>query len=307
MKRKPTGGKTLPLPQDPVFIVGYPRSGTTLLQRFLVTQPGFCSLPETHYFSVIERRLRLDESERIAASELDVLRQAVEEKMETRLAEEEIRSLAKAAKRGRLTSKMAFEFLVSRSLVPQRPGSAPGGPWRWVEKTPTHANFLERILHLYPRAQVIHVLRHPVPAILSRRRKFPFNRETPLERLANAWNRLQENVERSRRQSPGHILSLRYEDLVEDPDSNLRAVEAFLRATFAPGRLDLIGRSPDDDLLILPSETWKLDDKKDVIANTNEKYRNEVHPADVDLIESIVGERMREYSYGHFAGIRSEG
>jgi len=304
MRWRQASVRSAPLPQDPVFIVGYPRSGTTLLQRFLVMQPGFHSLPETHYFSVIERRLHLGEKEQIAPSELDVLLQAVVEKMETRLAEGEIRLLAMAAERCRLTSKMAFEFLVSRLLTPAPPRRKLflGASWRWIEKTPSHANFLRRVLLLYPRAQVIHVLRHPVPAILSRRRKFPFNRETPLERMAAAWHQMMGNVELSRRQFPGRILSLRYEDLVADADTGLRAVEAFLHAAFGPGRLCLAGRSEADERLILPSETWKLGDQTDEIVNTNDQYRSQADPADIERIESVVGERMREYGYNRFAG-----
>jgi hypothetical protein len=285
-----------PLPQDPVFIVGYPRSGTTLLQRFLATQPGFRSLPETHFFSVIEGRLRLGAEERVAASQLGALRQAVEEKMESRLTEAEARLLAREAEQGRLTSKTAFEFLVSRRLSPP----LGEGPWRWVEKTPTHANFIGRILGLYPRAQVIHVLRHPVPAILSRRRNFPFNRETPLERLAEAWNRMQENVEAGRRSFPDRILTLRYEDLIADADAHLRAVEAFLCARFASGRLELTGAAPADEHLFLPSETWKRRDRSDRVACTNERYRLEADPADVERIEAVVGQAMWRCGYAPF-------
>ncbi len=287
------------LPQDPVFIVGYPRSGTTLLQRFLVAQPGFYALPETHYFSVIERRLHLGENGRIAVSDIDVLCAAVAEKMEVPLAAAEIRLLAGAAERNELTSKMAFEFLVSRFLASQ---VVPGGPtcWRWVEKTPTHANFLERILQVYPRAQVLHILRHPVPAILSRRRKFPFNRETPLEKLAWAWNRLLDNAERSRELHPGQIHFLRYEDLVGAAEKTLPAIGAFLHSpslTADSGRIRPQGLPAAPTL---PSETWKLQDMSVALTNTNESYRQTASAGDVERIESIVGDKMRPYGYGHF-------
>jgi len=289
------------LPQDPVFIVGYPRSGTTLLQRFLVAQPGFLSFPETHYFTVIERRLHLDGNGRISASEIGTLRQAVAEKMAARLAEAETRLLTRAAERNELTSKMAFEFLVSRSLAPQVAAAGVRTPWRWVEKTPTHANFLERIMHCYPDAQVIHMVRHPVPAIASRRSKFPFNRETPLEQLAHAWNRLDENVSRGRELFPASIISLRYEDLVADARKELAAVGAFLRAPWDMERLNLSRGEAGLASLALPSEAWKLEDSARDVVNTNESYRESLPAADVERIESIVGERMRQHGYGHFA------
>ena len=38
---------------SPIFIVGYPRSGTTLLQSMLYTQKNIYSFPETHFFTKI--------------------------------------------------------------------------------------------------------------------------------------------------------------------------------------------------------------------------------------------------------------
>jgi Sulfotransferase domain. len=287
------------LPQDPVFIVGYPRSGTTLLQRLLAAQPGFYSLPETHYFTVIERRLQLDDNDRIAVSDIGTLSEAIAEKLEVRLAAEEIEMLTRTAQRGELTSKMAFEFLVSRFLASQV-ASVGAASWRWVEKTPTHANFLERILQVYPQAQVLHIIRHPVPAILSRRRKFPFNRETPLEKLAWAWNRLLDNAELSRERHPRQVHALRYEDLVGDMENTLRAVGAFLHAPslLAGGAGIRLQELPDAP--VLPHETWKLQDMNAALANTNDSYRLTASAGDVDRIESIVGGKMRQYGYGHF-------
>jgi hypothetical protein len=42
-----------PLPENPVFVVGYPRAGTTFLQSLLATQEGFMAFRETHFFSRI--------------------------------------------------------------------------------------------------------------------------------------------------------------------------------------------------------------------------------------------------------------
>ena len=48
------------LTQNPVFIVGCPRSGTTLLQALLATQAGFYSFIETHFFNLIINDVKLD-------------------------------------------------------------------------------------------------------------------------------------------------------------------------------------------------------------------------------------------------------
>ena len=46
------------LSQNPIFIVGFPRSGTTLLQSLLCTQKGVVSFPETHFFDIIAKTIK---------------------------------------------------------------------------------------------------------------------------------------------------------------------------------------------------------------------------------------------------------
>ena len=289
------------LPQNPVFIVGYPRSGTTLLQRYLVAQPGYYSFPESHYFSVVERRVTLGANGIIPAAVLDFLLAALDEKAGFQFSDQDRLALTTAAREGALSSKQVFELMAWRRLMPQKPQANALGAWRWVEKTPTHANFLERILSCYPQAQIVHMVRHPVPAISSRRRKFPFNRETPLEQLANAWERLEANVQRGRELFPGRILTLRYEDLVAGMEKKLAAIGEFLGTPWDMERPDPAAGAQAMAPLILPVESWKLEDSLRQVANTNETYRGMLPPRDVERIEAIVGPAMRRHGYGHFA------
>ena len=85
----------------------------------------------------------------------------------------------------------------------------------------------------------------------------------------------------------------------------LAVVGAFLRAPWDMERLDLSRGEPGLASLALPSETWKLEDSTRDMINTNEYYRESLPAADVERIESIVGERMRQYGYDHFACARS--
>ena len=39
---------------SPIFIVGFPRSGTTLLQTMVSTQKNILSFPETQFFNIYE-------------------------------------------------------------------------------------------------------------------------------------------------------------------------------------------------------------------------------------------------------------
>ncbi len=83
------GGEFLPsygwetpivLRQDPVFVVGYPRSGTTLMQSLLATQDSIISLPETHFFTLVRNCLQVD-NDRIGYESLEKAIDKIREKI----------------------------------------------------------------------------------------------------------------------------------------------------------------------------------------------------------------------------------
>src|SRR5439155_25383636 len=51
--RRTVGGRTVNSLRQPIFIVGCPRSGTTLVQCILSASSQAFSLPETHFFSSV--------------------------------------------------------------------------------------------------------------------------------------------------------------------------------------------------------------------------------------------------------------
>jgi hypothetical protein len=190
---------------------------------------------------------------------------------------------------------------VTRFLLQQRPVIGRNTSFRWIEKTPTHANFLERIIEFYPGGQVLHILRHPVPAIFSRKLKFPFNRETPVDELAKHWNCLQQNVEHFKEKSPGCVHTLKYEDLVSEMEKELEAVGDFLNYPLDFALIANIEKEKQaSEPFILPSETWKMADRNQLIANTNNHYKALIPKTEAESVEKIVKKNMEKYGYQPF-------
>ena len=293
------------LPQDPIFIVGYPRSGTTLVQRLLATQAGLYTLPETHYFSVIEKEVEWEseDHEHISAVSLPALFIRIQEKMGFRVSASEIDELERREEKKDLTSKALFEWIVGRFLSSLHPALEAQPSFRWIEKTPHHANHLERIIQLYPRMQALYILRHPVPAIFSRKLKFPFNQELPLDVLAKRWNRMVRNVERFQSAFARHLHVLRYEDLFIDLEKEFKDIGGFLPFTFNMKAVRRFqnGKEKRRESFLLPSETWKLADFRLRFTNTNDSYRDLFSGDDIAAIEAVVGENMKKYGYESYA------
>jgi len=287
--------KDMTLPQDPVFIVGYPRSGTTLLQGLLATQPGIYSLPETHYFNVIEKEISVDANGNILPACLDGVFEKIREKMEFQFDEEEKGIIYRLTEEKKCTSKTLFECIVARTLFLRKKEDELFASFRWLEKTPYHANFLDRIAMFYPAVQILHIVRHPVPAVYSRKRNFPYNKETPVFRLAAHWNHIQQNVERFKEHSPGTVHTLRYEDLVKDPGKELETITDFLNIPFDAAAISRAAQATRP--FILATEPWKQADLKKDGTDTNDTYKETITNADAEAVEKITADRMQAYGY----------
>jgi hypothetical protein len=193
---------------------------------------------------------------------------------------------------------MLFEIIIVHLLLARGLNFEKKPPFRWIEKTPTHANYIERILEFYPDVQILHIVRHPVPAIFSRKIKFPFNKETPIEILSKRWNSLQQNVERFKNRYPNTVLTLRYEDLVKNMNRQLETITDYLRISYKPTSFQCGAREAQS--LILSSEIWKQTDLKKGGANTNETYKNMITKEDAEFVEKITATQMRRYGYRPF-------
>jgi hypothetical protein len=172
-----------------VFLVGFPRSGTTLLQALLGTHPRIATFPETFFFVDLvpaRRRRRLLGLAGPGAGER--LREAAR-------CTDGGNSRARARAPWPPTMRrFALRFC---SLLDE--AAAGEGALAWVEKTPSHLHRVETIEDLVPDAKFIHIVRAGEAAVAS---LFAVTQEHPehwggersLERCIRRW---QADVRRS--------------------------------------------------------------------------------------------------------------
>lgn len=198
------------LPQAPsnspvVFLVGAPRSGTTLLQRILSSHPDLFSIEgETAVFTL--QNLFIRSHFNFSRSELDRLLEA-----SSGLVDFYDRCLAR--------------------LQEDNPGR------RFVDKTPQHVLRLRFLLRHFPKAQFVHIIRDGRDCYLSSRAhpNIPQNRSP--EAFARYWSRCL-----SAWRSVAHLpntYQLTYEDFAHEPEPTLRPLMAFLGLEFYPRQLSV--------------------------------------------------------------------
>jgi Sulfotransferase family len=260
-----------------VFIVGSPRSGTTLLRTLLGRHPTIAICGETRFFADIYKR-------RSAFGPLEnpQNRQRLVEKCLSTARMQRLK-LDLAVLRQRLleeaTSYPAFLAVIMRCYSDFR------GKERYGEKTPHHAFVTETLCDWYPGASIIHLVRDPRDVVASLQR-MPW---APKSILNNAWIWVLFNraVARSRHR-PGYLL-VRYEQLVAAPEQELARI------------CDHIGEQWPASLTI-PTESsgpysWPRSAHGAITRERLEKWRDQLSPQDVSLVERLAGESMETYGY----------
>ena len=191
---------------SPIFLVGFPRSGTTLLDTLLMNLPGLHVLEEMPIVRAVEEEL--GDPTRIAtlsSAEANALR--------------------------------ARYFDTLDQVSPPEPGQ------RIVDKFPLHMARMGIIHRIFPDAKVIFVERHPCDCVLSAfMSNFELNRAmlsfTTLEGAAHlydvaatAWTRAEANL-------PIKVYRIRYERMVDDLEGEMRGLLDFLDIPWHDAVLD---------------------------------------------------------------------
>ena len=273
----------------PVFIVGAPRSGTTLLQYMLRSHPAL-SLPtgESHFFIPLYRNAAqfgdLSQAENVRR----VLRT-----MEAQSAEFlytdlhglkfDVETLTRAfVAEGRHTMRDIITGLFEKNAAGEHKP-------RWGDKTPYYVLHIPKLLEWWPDAQIIHIVRDGRDVALSmfaRRHDF---RAYNIYHVAREWERY---VEAGRQQGcllpASQYLELRYEDMIGDQKSALQTICAFLGETYS------------DDLLEYKKsgEAGKTPLLQKPIQKTNkDKWKHDMTPWQIRVFESATAETLKKFGY----------
>jgi tetratricopeptide (TPR) repeat protein len=200
---RPRPDRSRPTGVQPLFIVGMPRSGTSLTEQVLSAHDRILAVGELQAMRYVEERLR----------------------------RKGVRGLS--AIQG-LNSRQRGEA-AARYLAALPPGHK---DFDWVsDKAPMNFERLGMIDELFPGARIMHCTRHPLDTILScyfqdfqRGISWSFDLEATA-RMYVAQVRL---MERWREVMPGRILEVNYELMVADLPAMARRMADFLDLEFQP-------------------------------------------------------------------------
>ncbi len=283
------------------FVVGVPRSGTTLLRLMLDAHSQLAIPPETHFLPKLIRACE----EEVAAGR-DCRQRALE------LITTHRRWRDFGLERSELEARLG-------GAAPLQPGDAARAFYeayaakqskpRWGEKTPQYVKTMKRIGGALPEAHFIHLIRD--------------GRDVALSILGVSWGpdsiedaavQWTSQVRRARRKarSLAHYVEVRYEGLVADPEPVVRRVCEFAELPFEPAMLDYHEGAPERmsavarDLELggeragIPAAERERQHALVTEAPRRERagrWREEMDPADVAAYERIAGPTLAELGY----------
>ncbi len=200
-----------------LFVIGPPRSGSTLLMRMLSSHSAIYSRAEPHLLTPLAHLGFYDTVERAPFDHLQ--------------AQNAVREFVADLPRGEedyLDACRAYADVLYGRMLAAR-GS--GKPF-FLDKTPANALVLPFIAKLYPRARYVVLTRHPAAIWSSYANSF-FDGDYVAARAFNPiLNRYVPAMARFLRDRPVPLARVAYEDLVQRPEDEMRRVLAFLELPF---------------------------------------------------------------------------
>lgn len=237
--------------QSPVFVVGFPRSGTTLLEQMLDAHPRLQSMDERPFFNIL-------------ANQLDDIGVEVPRDLH-KLDQRDCDELRK----GYLT--------MACSKVPRR--------WdaQLVDKNPLNMLWLPMIHRLFPQARFILVLRHPCDVILSCymqnfRAALLAAASQSLEHLARAYVVAMESWLHHVGVFEPDVFVSRHEDLIADTPGQIRRIAAFLGLDDAESMLKFDTRARQKGYIKTPSYTQVVEPINSKGIGRWQRYREYFEP-----------------------------
>jgi hypothetical protein len=273
--------------QRPIFVLGCPRSGTTLLQLMLHSHPRIAIPPETRFLlSVYESRNSFGD-----------LRE-----------EENRRALARAITGPRSTlfydlGLDAGEIVAEIAAGPPTLGSALGtvfrayarrfGKPRWGDKRPGYYQYIPALLRLFPSAQIVHLVRDGRDCVASLKSMPWFGHGTDV--AIATWLEAVASCRRAaRRLPPGTFYELRYERLVADPAGQLAALCEFLGEEYDPAMAQPHKMA---DVAVPARASWHANTRTRVTAARSGTWQERLDPWEISLCEAAMSRELRALGY----------
>jgi hypothetical protein len=270
---------------DPFFIVGNDRSGTTMLRLILDRSAEAAIPPESMFladFASVRRRGNLDDPREAAQFITRVWEHPKVRRWRLPVGPPPVPA--------GLGHDEAYRFAVES---PFREYAKMQGKGRWGDKTPSYLRCIDELVAVWPRARFVVLVRDGRDVALSvLRMPFGPNNVWAAARWWAQGIRAGQDAERKHR---GLVLSVRYEDLVDDPPTHARRVCEHVGISYGD---DMLAIERSDPVKIAEDQAaWFTNIQAGINARAVGRWRSELSERDVSVFASVAGRELESLGY----------
>lgn len=207
--------------QNMIFVIGPPRSGSTMLQRMLGSHSAIYTHPEPHIVTPLAHLGYYDNVEKAPYDHINAA-EAIREYVEDLPAKEEDYLDACRAYLdvlyGRMLGKSGLEMM--------------------LDKTPAYGLVIPFLTKVYPKARYIVLTRHPLAVLSSYANSFFEGDYDAATEFNDILGRYVPAMASFLRQEEVPFFHIRYEDLVKEPEARMAEIFEFLGLENEEGAVD---------------------------------------------------------------------
>ncbi len=272
--------------KKPIFIIGCPRSGTTVLARILNNHSQVASATETHFFNHLSTQKNYDWTNLDENFLKDFFNETRVEDFCSLLKIDFEEFLAKFTQTQTDTSlnkedqnqKRVFSTLMLILLERKNKERA-------CEKTPQHLLSIEKILRIYPDAKIIHLIRDGRDTVNSLI-KMPWRPEGLLNnsRFWKRYARLGLEINQNYKNQKENFLSVRYENLLLNPETSFQEICNFIELDFETEMLSNKAQEKKNGIFSSWESSWKHKAMEELDSTRVGAWKKELSDKDKTLI-----------------------
>lgn len=283
---------------SPVFLLCSERSGSNLLTRLIDSHSEFCGAPPSHIIRTLA--LNLTRFGNLSTNDND-WRQIIE--ISASIMQNQLgiwRCTWDAETLENIVQERSVRGIIS--AVYQSETKAHGKQYCFIKENLIHL-FLPYLIAVFPNARYVWMVRDPRDMALSWKRSK--NHSGDVRSGAATWLQDQEKYRfiygYLRESKCIHLL--RYEDLIQNPESTLTKLCSFLKVSYSNNMLDFY-KNEDTKLNGERVSDWENLAKPLIISNTG-KYKDNLSINEIEYIESLCFTEMSTHGYAITTTIKS--
>jgi hypothetical protein len=284
----------------PVFVIGNPRSGTTML-RLILTSNSKLSIPPEAAF-IVKYFSKYGHLNKFNLSSVNSFMKHLQNSFEIE-------------NRWEVSFKEYHEKWLDNQIGKSYPDVCASiyryyaykkyfGKENWGDKNTSHRNYIDVLSWLFPHAQFVHIIRDSRSVFASYKtlpriehKYAPKLTKDPLIFSAH-WLEALDRIEyHAKKYAPGRYITVRYEDVVKDFERTIKKVCNFLNLEYEENMLNFNEINEKYNLEPKSYDKWKWRTRKPLTDSRIDNWKNVLDKNEIRTINFLTSNKLIRYGY----------